>query len=454
MEIVSFIPGRIRVKYINLYKNVDLASHLYNELYSINGIYLVKINVYTGKLLIIYDKSKLSFEELLSKIESLTMIDYESNEEYLTADSLFKAKSKLSHRNQMMDENKSISFSIFNNENFSVFFKPILLISISVALTLLSGQYILISRFLLLMLIYKFISSVLNSFYKKKLSTVFESKPNGEIISNKLNFENSVIKFYDSIIPIIVVIAILYSLSIANYTPLLSIVFLLTFNSLNRSASIVLNSMSRRLHTNGIHLISLNKLDEISNLSTIIIDKTQDTSDLDKAFIEDLREHGFYDIHIFTTNFNIEEQTKSLELTVFRVGDNDLEKIKYIRPLKRRNETIALIVKEPASLKILNEVDISISLSNKLKSINNGPWDLVIDHYSYNTLGETIDYIKYTLEKIYQNQLISLWLNILGIVFSFSNKIKLIYIGLLSIANEILVYLNSLRLLNYEPIYE
>lgn len=391
MELVSCIPGRIRVKYNDLYRNRALASQLYNELYNIDSVYFVKINIYTGKLLIVYDKNILSLEDLLSRIESFAKIDYEDDEEYTSTSNVFIAKSESNHRSQQIDKKKSIPINNNSNE---------------------------------------------------------------KIVPNKPNFENSVMKFYDSISPIIVMIAIMYSLSITNFTPLLAIVFLLTFNSLNKSTSIVLDSISKRLHNNGIHLISLSKLDEISNLSTIIIDKTQDTSDLETSFIENLREHGFYDIHIFTTNFNIESQAKSLDLTTFRVGDNDLEKITYINSLKKDNETIALISNDCADAKVLNAVDIGIRLSNEFRTVNDEPWDLIINNNNFDTLGETIDYIKYALEKIYQNQLISLWLNILGIILSFSKNIKLIYIGVLSIVNEILVYINSLRLLNYEPIYE
>lgn len=433
---------------------MDLASKLYDELYGFKGVYSVKINIYTARLLIIYDKDALSSEELLSKIESWAKIDYEGNDRYLSINHILNTKNELYYGNQQMDEEKPESNFFFDNIVIDNFFKHPLLISISIGLALLSGQYTLIPNFLLLILLYKLISLIFNSFYKKKLSIASENKSSKEITFNKLNFENSVMKFYDSMVPVIMAIAALYSLIVANYIPLLSIVFLLTFNSLGKSTSLVLNSISNRLQDNGILVISFNNLNKISDLNTIIIDKTQDTSDLDTNFIEHIREHGFYDIHIFTTSFNVESQGKSLELMVFRVSDNDSEKIRYIRSLKKDNKTIALIAKEPYSIRVLNEIDICICISNEIRSFDTDPWDLVIGNNNYNTLGETIDYMKYALEKIYQNQLISLWLNILGIVLSFSKKINLIFIGLLSAANEILVYLNSLRLLNYEAIYE
>lgn len=123
----------------------------------------------------------------------------------------------------------------------------------------------------------------------------------------------------------------------------------------------------------------MDKLDKISTIDTVIIDKTIDMTDIEISFIESLREHGILDIHFFTNNYRIENQANNLV---------------YI-----------------------------------------------------------LDFSKYAMEIIYQNQLLSLSITIIGIVLSFNQGIKLIYAWLLSITNEILVYLNSLRLLNYEPIY-
>lgn len=68
--LVTSIPGRIRMKIPDLYKNPNLSHKLQSSLMSLEGITNVQINVYTKSLLVKYDLKKISFERLLGIIES------------------------------------------------------------------------------------------------------------------------------------------------------------------------------------------------------------------------------------------------------------------------------------------------------------------------------------------------------------------------------------------------
>ena len=70
MFLVTSIPGRIRMKIPDLYKNPNLSRKLQRSLMCLEGITNVQINVYTKSLLVKYDLKKISFEKLLGIIES------------------------------------------------------------------------------------------------------------------------------------------------------------------------------------------------------------------------------------------------------------------------------------------------------------------------------------------------------------------------------------------------
>ncbi|WP_432665514.1 HAD-IC family P-type ATPase [Wukongibacter baidiensis] len=70
LYLVTAIPGRIRIKIPDLYRNPNLAHKLQNSLKCLDGIYTVQINTYTKSLLLKYDCDKVAVENLLESIES------------------------------------------------------------------------------------------------------------------------------------------------------------------------------------------------------------------------------------------------------------------------------------------------------------------------------------------------------------------------------------------------
>ena len=169
-----------------------------------------------------------------------------------------------------------------------------------------------------------------NSLFKEKIYKTYSNQQKENSIWWELVSNNSASLFYDRLIPIVALIALVYSTLVGNFTILLSIIFLLIFNSLKKSTSLVLSLVSAELNTHGHSLINLNNLDKISNIDTVIIDKTTDTSYLDASFIEHLREYGLWDIHIFTKDSKIINQGKNLELKICQADTNDFELGKYI----------------------------------------------------------------------------------------------------------------------------
>ncbi|MCG8542305.1 MAG: cation-translocating P-type ATPase [Clostridia bacterium] len=68
--LVTAIPGRLRLKIMDLYKNPYLAHSMQKSLISIEGIECVRVNIYTKSLLIKYDCKKISSEKILCKVDS------------------------------------------------------------------------------------------------------------------------------------------------------------------------------------------------------------------------------------------------------------------------------------------------------------------------------------------------------------------------------------------------
>lgn len=451
MEIVSFIPGRVRIRLDGLYRNMSLAPALCKELYSNKNVYSIKINTYTAKLLIVYNKDNISYEDLLYCIDSCLRLIFESNKIDSNDKVEFENKSNMDSKDAHISVNKSISNWLLNKINMPMHFKPALFIFTGGILVLTSGQYSLLVYFLLSIFLYKTISTMFTTLFKEKLPKTSVGRPKEESMWGKLVSNNPASLFYDRTMPLIALIALVYSTIVGNLTILLSIIFLFIFNSLKKSTSLVLHLVSAEFNTHGISLINLSKLDKISNIDTVIIDKTTDTSYLEVSFVEHLREHGIWDIHLLTTDSKIIHQGKNLELKICTA--KGFEVANYINSLKYNNKIVALITNGSKINDFFKDVDVNIHVADGTSNFDTDRWDLVIKENNCLALGEIFDYTKYAMEKIYQNQLISLWVNILGITLSFSNQIKLLYIGLICLSNEIAVYLNSLKLLSYEPIY-
>lgn len=70
LHLVTAIPGRIRIKILDLYRNPNLAHKLQNSLKSLDGVFNIQINIYTKSLLLKYDCDKITAEILLEIIES------------------------------------------------------------------------------------------------------------------------------------------------------------------------------------------------------------------------------------------------------------------------------------------------------------------------------------------------------------------------------------------------
>lgn len=452
MDIVSNIPGRLRIRLNNLYRNMDLAPKLNKRLYSINEVNFVRISPLTAKILIIYD-SNISKDKLLSKIKSCINSKYEDSQSYLTKEQSSIIKDDINHRLHYADHCKSKCGSTLKNEYASHHLKYALFTFIGLLLTLLSGEYSLLIDFLLLVFIYQAISTIIDGLVKHHISTKLKAHQEKEVVIHNTNIQDSAMNFYNSLIPIVMIFAIFYSLTSSNYTLLLSLIFLMLFNAFNKSTSLVLSLVSKKFLTKGASLINVDRIDKICTMDTIIIDKTVDESDLEIPFIEGLREGGIINIHVFTNSHSIENQSKNLELKICKILSNKVKKADYIRSLKKENAIVALVTKDFIDTKVLEEVDVKIYVTVNPELIDSKFWDLTIPDYNFASLSETLDYCKFAMEKIYQNQLISLWLNITGIVLAFNQKLNLIYAWLISMVNRILIYLNSLRFLNYETIY-
>lgn len=236
---------------------------------------------------------------------------------------MLKSKCDLHCESRHIHDIKSIINFGMDTKYINQYFKYILFIFIGVYLTLISGQYLQFIYFLLTILVYKIISLILDRLLLKAFKLQFKN----ESITKSLDIHNSVIGFYNNrIVPIIMIITVFYSIKMTDYRLFLSIIILLIFNSLKESTSIVLSLMPRMLLNDGVTFINWDKLDEITSLETVIIDKTMDNTDIEISFIENLREHGIWDIHVFTNNLNIESQAKNLDLKVFKINANDLEK--------------------------------------------------------------------------------------------------------------------------------
>lgn len=451
MEIVSCIPGRVRIRLDGLYRNMSLAPALCKELYSNKNVYSIKINTYTARLLIVYNKDNISYEDLLYCIDSCLRLIFESNKIDSNDKVEFENKSNMDSKDAHISVNKSISNWLLNKINMPMHFKPALFIFTGGILVLISGQYSLLVYFLLSIFLYKAISTMFTTLFKEKLSKTSVGRQKEESMWGELVSNNPASLFYDRIMTLIALIALVYSTIVGNLTILLSIIFLFIFNSLKKYTSLILRLVSAEFNTHGISLINLNKLDKISNIDIVIIDKTTDASYLDVSFVEHLREHGIWDIHLLAADSKIIHQGKNLELEVCTA--KDFEVANYIKSLKYNNKIVALITNGSKINDFFKDVDVNIHVADGTPNFDTDRWDLVIKENNYLALGEIFDYTKYAMEKIYQNQLISLWVNILGITLSFSNQIKLLYIGLICLSNEIAVYLNSLKLLSYEPIY-
>jgi len=75
VQIVSFVPGRVRLKVAELEDNAELAARVQYELNSVSGIHSVEIKPATGSVLVKYDPLRVadpaSLNLLCNKLKTL-----------------------------------------------------------------------------------------------------------------------------------------------------------------------------------------------------------------------------------------------------------------------------------------------------------------------------------------------------------------------------------------------
>lgn len=436
MEIISHIPGRLRIKIPSIYKNSTLASKLCSYLQKNESIYKVTFNTYTSKILVIYN----SKENLLSDINSTIKEILQKNPYPIRAPKLY---------NNFLDNDRARSSIIIGKYQrlYSIIILSVTLLirpDLAFALTLLF-----IFRKLILLTLEKYFRRKLKSHsgYKK-------TNYNSKLKEKKLEIFNAVWAFNNIIMPLTILGGILASLIKNDFLILIALLFLNNLESIYNSAHLALmRGYYNRLSQN----VFLNKVDvfqDIANIDAIVFYNINNSHELTHQIIENLREKGIIYIYFFQKN-NIEDLTyleENFGITVIQENGSMISEItKTIEYLKSNDKTIALVYEGIDDFKDSRlRGHINILLSNKQSPKYLKHFDLIMDKKDLNKLGNTTDYAKYIVEIIYQNFALSIGINLISTLLVFLGKLTYLYTWIISIITNIVVYLNSLRALEYK----
>ncbi|KAB3525505.1 HMA2 domain-containing protein [Alkaliphilus serpentinus] len=495
-KVLSQIPGRMRINVKNLYKNNYLLEGLITQL-DTKYVYAVKANIYTSNVLIIYDSNFLKPIDILSSIHRLekdltstknsTSLNHATNsansvskniftktlkplllggiaaglwQDLIKAPALFTADSLTNNLLILILGYPLINKYVESINNCNNIKRGLLGLGV-IALPLLMGQSSTALLILTILYLHELIDLLLSNYFDKKLQ--MSTGVSDDLKGREFNYTLKEMKAKKNT-PIVTLLGKLESFSLLlglillaftrNPIGLLSAMLLTILNPIELASNL---SYTVAYYNRLKHNIYLNNIDNLQNL--IIIDTAifviNHSQYINSTIIENLRERGILDIRVITNNNNnvkLKKLASDLGIVIKYYNPIVENLLKEVELIKNDNKNIVLIGNDEKLIESIlektNKLDLSIVIKEDFnKELN--CFDIMILGNNIYMLGDSLDFIKYTNEKILQNQLVSFWTYIYCIIFSFSGVIPL-YTWLLSIFNKVFLYFNSLTQLEYK----
>ncbi|EOC99519.1 HMA2 domain-containing protein [Caldisalinibacter kiritimatiensis] len=430
---VFHIPGRLRIKINDIYKNHQLSEHILEEIVKLRQVYRVEANVYTSNILIIYDCREFSVKELINIVQKA--VEYKNLIQ--RAHTTFKAK-----LNKKINKVSKIRYKFIMVGSFLTF---VLLGEGSLALTVISLGYLgkLIDKLLARNLDKKVRLHNKNN----RLENLEEFKGIDYYSFDKMDSQKRVEKINKFFVPVAISAGAITYLLNKNLLSLISILILTYYNPVHLAT--ILTSITT-FHSNLKNKVLIKKMDAIeklSNVESVILDQDIANEKIFEDLVEDLRYRGILDIKVVTSDA---QEYDSKKIGVKCVKRNDL--VKLINN-SRKNSIAYIHEGEREDFNIGSCLDIRVSSTENIKYLRNTDADVIINSNNSNRIGETIDEAKFTMENIYQSQIVSIWTNIAGVILSIAGVLTPIWTWILSNLNKSFIYYNSGRLLKYKAHY-
>ncbi|MGB4440356.1 MAG: hypothetical protein WBJ13_14280 [Sedimentibacter sp.] len=455
-EILMHIPGRLRIKINNLYRNRKLAEKFDSIS---NSMILLQPNIYTSNMLVFYDSEKNSVHNILNYIENIVDNNIESQcinpsiEECKSINSnngnhIVEASDNIG-KNNLYDLIKKYAVKIAKMK----YIKKILVVL--GFLSLLRYDFNLAILIIAVYYLNKLVRLLLNVWFMNQIKLFTGYKPSKNFNNSMSTDENVENTFISSTIKKIEIFSILtgllsYSLG-GNPNILFSAIVLSQMSLMPLINNLTYISSYFNGLKNNILLINKEKVQNLETIDSLIIIVDKNRKCINETVIEDLRGRGILDIQIISDyEQNYLNQLES-DLGVNVIYCRTIEKglMNELTRLKKQNKKIAMAsftnnLHIPKN--VSDDIDLSILIYEiECKSKN---FDIKITDNNH-LLGDTIDYIKYIREKNIQNQLLIFWIYIYCNILIFSKNIAPLYIWLIASLNKVIVYFNSSKPLKY-----
>ncbi|MBM7614444.1 HMA2 domain-containing protein [Alkaliphilus hydrothermalis] len=423
MHITSSIPGRIRIKVPQIYRNSTIASHIIDCLEEEQFVTKVTTNVYTSSILIVYQKTKkfCGIEKLISIIKKQLVFPLDlSHEKGNSQEVVDQRNSQMLLPSFLKNVSlgvvgASLGLGLFNRP--SVFFTDLVkVIGFAFIIEVIDG--------LLLNIFYPFLIGIEDAVDSTKQDN--KKIPTASLLIGTLAVLAS--KFS--------LILILLSLFLYFRKPIMASLILpyrvASYNRLQRR--VVINKGS--------------SIKKIAEIDSVVFDMRNNSYQLTGNIIEDLRSRGILELSIVThdASMELQELVMDYEVNLIRLQPQQSLSVSELKINEGKTDKIAWVSEHSSAGKEDQGWDIKIVNSDSLDG-STPPMlekDLSIFGGDLLLFGDTIDYFKLMQEKINQNYLISIGSLTAAFMIILKGTFSPLKIWLFSLINYSLVFRNSI----------
>ncbi len=440
------IPGRLRIKVEVIYKDREMAMEIKKNIIRNKDVFFVKYNIFTSSFLILYDYTKKNTDIMIKEI---TEIIYTINQEL---------------RNKYDSEIiNNLGFIEMNRKDNTNLILKILLGAGSALSYILGFKFLSVSLIILAILdaVLKkimeiYLQKTVNcdidiNLYKKKiyLDTEFEYFDLYKDINTELDKDIRHKKLL--IIGLSLVLSIILCFTGKNIMSIFALI-LLSYLTLTASQSKTLfYSFFNRQIKDNILVKGSGNLEKLADVKEVVF-VTGKKEILNQSLIERLREIGILDIKaVIYNNDPLRQWTE--DLGVKHLNISSVMRRLRVESDNEKSKGYTMVIFDSVTNKYYHYINhksvICVMVLKQLSNSDSFNEYLAIEESSIQRLPYIIDFSKYTMEKIYQNHLVSLWIFTIGVILSFRKFTSLTTHFVLNLISRIVILYNSFKVLQY-----
>lgn len=170
--------------------------------------------------------------------------------------------------------------------------------------------------------------------------------------------------------------------------------------------------------------------------------------------IECMREQGIQ-IEIISSDSKetIENKAQELGIKNYMGNMSKEDKIERIKELKEKGHTVGIVYEHIEDSSSINHAHVNMSFIDVCDYEEENEFHIIILNENVLSIPSTIDLSKYTMEKMYQNEIFSIGFNTIGTLFALTNGIPLFFVSLYKQINNVIVFHNTMGLFNHKMKY-